>query len=65
MIQEPFTLTDPLSVGKAAAYLGLSRWTVYYQIKRGALRAFRMGGIILIPTPELDRFLDQRNNRAT
>lgn len=60
MIQEPFTLTDPLPVGKASAYLGVSRWTVYRLIQRAELKAFRMGGYILIPTPELDRFLQEK-----
>lgn len=64
MVQEPFTLTDPLPVQRAAIYLSVSRWTVYRWIRLGHLQAIRFGGILFITTTELDRILDHRRQYA-
>jgi excisionase family DNA binding protein len=47
----------PLTPDQVAAHLGLHRDTVWRMVKRGELRAERIGGrFIRIPASELDRF---------
>lgn len=47
-----------LSVEDAAAYLAVSRWTVYRIIKAGHLRAFQVEGVTRIRPSDLDDYLD-------
>lgn len=47
-----------LTVAEAAEVLRLSEWSVREAIKRGDLRAVRIGGRILVPVAVLDALID-------
>ena len=52
---------DFLSVGKAAKALGTSRWSVYRWIEAQKIIAVKLGGVLFIPTTEVERL----NKQAT
>ena len=45
--------SDLMSVQDFAEKAGRHRWQVYRWIKKGRIRAVRLGGILFIPTEEL------------
>ena len=65
MVRTPFSITDPLSVGRAAKELSVSRWTLYTWISREKISAFKLGGILFIPRSEIERFQNQGEPDAT
>ena len=46
-----------LSVVAVAAILGVSRPTVHALVRRGTLTGIRIGRVVRIPTPDVERFL--------
>jgi putative molybdopterin biosynthesis protein len=48
-----------LTVNGAAAYPSVSRWTVYKLVRRGDLRALRVGERLRFRVEELDRYLER------
>lgn len=61
------TAPDPLtlSVADVAAALGVSRDVVYAQIRRGRILALRLGHRLVVPTVQLQRFLDAAGNPSS
>lgn len=57
--------TDRLSVSvaDAAQALGISRSSMYVEIKRGGIRTFKLAGRILIPWTELTSLME-RSSRS-
>ena len=55
---------DLLSVGKAAKALGTSRWSVYRWIDTGKILSIRLGGILFIPTSEVERLKNEQAAEA-
>ena len=51
--------TALLTVNEAAAYLASSRWTVYRLVRRGELRALRVGDRLRFRLEELDAYLER------
>lgn len=64
MVQTPFSITDPLSVGRAAKELSLPRMTLYRWIYQGKIIAIQFGGILFIPRSEIERLQNQRQPDA-
>ena len=52
-----------LSIGEAAARLGMSRAQLEALIDRGAVQALRTGFTRMVPTAEVERVLDDRSQR--
>jgi excisionase family DNA binding protein len=51
------TLGPPLKPVDAAAELNVSVWTLYESVKRGEIRALRLGRCLRIPRAEIARLL--------
>lgn len=51
---------DLMTIEEAARVLGVSHLTVYRLIKRGRLRALRVGRDFRIRRSDMDRYLDAR-----
>lgn len=51
---------DLMTIEEAARLLGVSHLTVYRLIKRGRLRALRVGRDFRIRRSDMDRYLDAR-----
>jgi len=49
--------TQTLRIADAAKILGIGRTAAYAAIKRGEIPSIRIGGIILVPKPALDKML--------
>jgi excisionase family DNA binding protein len=47
-----------LTIPQAAAALNMSRATIYRRIEDGTIRAVRIGGLIRVPTSELERIVN-------
>jgi len=54
---EPAAATRLLNMRDVADRLGISRSTVYALVGRGELRVIRIGRRVLVPAPELKRFI--------
>jgi excisionase family DNA binding protein len=48
-----------LSIAQSAHYLNLARCTIYTLLSKGCLRSVRYGRRRLIPTTELNRYIDR------
>ena len=59
-------VTTPAALGipDSAAYLGVSRGTVYNLLKRGELRKVKVGRRSVIARHDLDRFLARHSTSA-
>lgn len=57
--------TDRLSVSvaEAAQALGISRSSMYVEIKRGGIRTFKLAGRLLVPWTELTSLME-RSSRS-
>jgi excisionase family DNA binding protein len=51
-----------MTVREAAASLGVGKDAVYKAINRGDVRAVKLGGTLLVPRVELERFLGVEDN---
>jgi putative molybdopterin biosynthesis protein len=51
--------TSLLAVNDAAEYLAISRWTVYKLVRRGDIRALRVGDRLRFRVEELDRYVER------
>ena len=56
---EPTAAARLLSVREAAERLGVSRSTFYTLLGRDGLRIVRVGKRVLVPTTELERFIQE------
>ena len=54
------TSEDLLSVGRAAKKLGISRVWAYQWIKDGKLHAIKLGGMLFVPTSEVERLKSEK-----
>jgi excisionase family DNA binding protein len=54
MTRSPHPTGPWLTAQAAAAYLGMTRAALYQSVRRGAVRAYRMGRRIRFRQPELD-----------
>jgi len=63
MTQIPMFAADLLSVGKAARELHTSRWSIYRWVKGRKLLGIQLGGILFIPTSDINRFKNDRIHR--
>jgi excisionase family DNA binding protein len=50
------TLPDVLTMGQAAAALGVSRQAIWHAVNRGRLKALRFQHVVLIPRGALDEY---------
>jgi excisionase family DNA binding protein len=51
-----------LRAAEVAAVLGVGRSTVYELIVRGELPAVRIGRLVRVPAPALERWIDRRTS---
>ena len=59
------TRTDQLrTVNQVAAFLGISRWTVYKLVRDGDLRAVRVGERLRFRDGDLDAYLERDGQPA-
>jgi excisionase family DNA binding protein len=58
MKQEP-VLRLAVTIAEAAQMTSLSQFTVREQIKKGRLRATKIGRRVVIPVAELERFVNE------
>ncbi|MBA7526063.1 hypothetical protein ES705_18223 [subsurface metagenome] len=65
MTQPLFAINDLLPVRKAAEALHTSRWTIYRWIKEGKLIGVTIGGLLLVPFSDIERFDNNRRGRLT
>lgn len=49
-------LPDVMTMGQAAATLGVSRQAIWHAVNRGRLRALRFQHVVLIPKGALDEY---------
>jgi len=58
--------TDRLSVTveEAAKAIGISRSSMYAEIKRGGIRTFKIAGRLLVPWTELTSLIDRARDEA-
>lgn len=49
-------LPDVMTMGQAAAALGVSRQAIWHAVNRGRLRALRFQHVVLIPKGALDEY---------
>jgi len=49
-------LPDVMTMGQAAATLGVSRQAIWHAVNRGRLRALRFQHVVLIPKDALDEY---------
>jgi excisionase family DNA binding protein len=50
------SLPDVMTMGQAAAALGVSRQAIWHAVNRGRLRALRFQHVVLIPKGALDEY---------
>ncbi|MBI3249674.1 MAG: helix-turn-helix domain-containing protein [Deltaproteobacteria bacterium] len=50
------SLPDVMTMGQAAATLGVSRQAIWHAVNRGRLRALRFQHVVLIPKGALDEY---------
>jgi excisionase family DNA binding protein len=50
------TLPDVMTMGQAAAALGVSRQAIWHAVNRGRLNALRFQHVVLIPKGALDEY---------
>ncbi|MBA7570868.1 hypothetical protein ES708_12624 [subsurface metagenome] len=65
MTQPLIFASDLLTVSKAAAALRASRQTIYRWIKEGKLAGVTVGGLLLVPFSDIERFDNDRCGRLT
>ena len=59
------TTTDLMTVPQAAKLLGRPRMTLYRWIKNGKVIAIKLGGVLFVPTSEVERLKNEEKKKAT
>lgn len=59
------TTNDLMSVQDAAKALNHHRYQIYRWIDAGKILSIRLGGILFIPTSEVERLRKEKNEQAT
>ena len=58
MTEIKLTTNDLVSIQQAATMLGKPRVTIYRWVKNGKMSGVKFGGIIYIPTSEVERLIN-------
>ena len=58
---DPLTVGELISLQEAAEYAGLTKDTIHNYVKRGRLRAKRLGPIWVTTKAAIDEYLSSRN----